>query len=65
MNRGERVVGVVSSHMIELQSESTCDHCRRSLSKGTRVVGKVVEVRRGPLIGARFFPTCFVCADLN
>jgi hypothetical protein len=62
---GERVMGVTFAHLTELQVAMRCDFCRRDLPKGARVVGKVVEVRRGPLVGARFSPTCLMCADLN
>lgn len=62
---GERVVEIKSAHLTELQMDCCCDHCNRELKAGARVVGKVVEIRKGPLVGARFSPTCLVCADLN
>lgn len=62
---GERVVEVKSVHLTELQMDGRCDTCNRDLKAGVRVVGKVVEIRKGPLVGARFSPTCLVCADLN
>jgi len=62
---GERVMGVTFAHLTDLQADMQCDFCRRDLPKGTRVVGKVVEVRRVGLIGARFSPTCLMCADVN
>jgi hypothetical protein len=62
---GERVMGVTFAHLTNLQADMQCDFCRRELPKGTRVVGKVVEVRKGPLVGARFSPTCLCCADVN
>jgi hypothetical protein len=62
---GERVVEVKSAHLTELQNDGRCDACNRELKAGARVVGKVIEVRKGMLLGARFSPTCLVCADLN
>lgn len=62
---GERVVRIVSAYLTRLQIPMQCDHCRRELPANAEVVGKVVEVRRGTLVGARFSPTCHVCADVN
>ena len=62
---GERVMGVISAHLATLQIDMQCDFCRRDLPKGTRVVGKVVGIRKKGLVGARFSPTCLCCADVN
>lgn len=62
---GERVIQVKSIHLTELQVDGCCDTCNRDLKAGVRVVGKVVEIRKGTLLGARFSPTCLVCMDLN
>lgn len=62
---GERVVEIKNAHLVELQTDGFCDACNRDLKAGVRVVGKVVEIRKGALIGARFSPTCLVCADMN
>lgn len=62
---GERVVRILSAHLTRLQTPMQCDHCRRELAANAEVVGKIVEVRKGPLLGARFSPTCHVCADVN
>lgn len=62
---GERIIGVVGVHMTRLQIPMKCDYCRKDLPQGAEVVGKVVEIRKGSLVGARFSPTCFVCADMN
>lgn len=58
-------MGVTFAHLTNLQMPMQCDYCRRELAEGARVVGKVVEVRKGTLVGARFSPTCLVCANVN
>lgn len=62
---GELVGPVVNVHLTDLQNDGHCDACNRELKAGTRVVGKVVNIRKGDLLGARFSPTCLVCANLN
>lgn len=62
---GERVMGVTFAHLTRLQMPMQCDFCRRELPANAEVFGKVVEVRRFKLVGARFSPTCLMCTDMN
>jgi hypothetical protein len=62
----ERVVGLASMSLTEMQADGLCDSCNKPIAKGTRVIGKIVNLQKGLfLVGSRFSPTCMQCADIN
>ncbi len=65
LNVGERFDSTAKTRLTELQNDGHCDWCNKPLKKDTRVVGKVVLIKHGPLAGARFSPTCLACMNYN
>jgi len=60
---GWHVTGVSLGGMAELQNDSPCDACGRTLWRGDNVLGKGItqESAGGKIVGSFFSPTCISC----
>lgn len=65
VERGWRFDKVTKAYLTEMQMDAKCDTCRKPLPKDTRVLGKLIDLRKGSLCMGTFSPTCLQCAKLN